>query len=229
MKTKTVSKSRRLRIWLALVLVALLFAVAAAWRWTPLAEQIDIGTVSARVASLRSNPAHPWIILAVYVVGSLVLVPITVLIIATAAVFGPVLGSAYSLAGCLLGAGVTYAVGYFLGKDFVRQITGAKWARVERKIGQTGILAVAVIRLLPIAPFTVVNVISGAFQVPLWQYVLGSLLGLVPGILVINLFAHQFERAIRNPGMGSFLLFGALIVITVWGTLWVRRKLTDKS
>jgi phospholipase D1/2 len=229
MKRKTVRKSRRRRIWLALMMLALLFGAAAAWKWTPLAEQIDIGRVSAWVASLRNNPARPLIILVAYVVGSLMLVPITVLIIATAVVFGPFLGSAYSLAGCLLGAGVTYAVGYFLGKDFVRQITGAKWARVERKIGQTGILAVAVIRLLPVAPFTVVNVISGAFQVPLWQYALGSLLGLVPGILVINLFAHQFESAIRNPGIGSLLLVGALIVITVLGTLWLRRKLADKS
>lgn len=210
------------------MMLALLFAVAAAWKWTPLAEQIDIGRVSAWVASLRNNPARTLIILAAYVVGSLILVPITILIIATAVVFGPFLGSAYSLAGCLLGAGVTYAVGYFLGKDFIRQITGVKWARVERRIGQTGILAVAIIRLLPVAPFTVVNVISGAFQVPLWQYALGSLLGLVPGILAINLFAHQFESAIRNPGIGSFLLFGALIVITVLGTLW-RRKLADKS
>lgn len=225
-KRKTTNKDRR-RIWLGVAILAVLFAAAAAWKWTPLAEYIDIRRLSAWALSLRSNPARPVIILAAYLIGSISLVPITVLIIVTAIVFGPVLGAAYSLAGCLLGAAVTYAVGYFLGADFIRKMTGPKWKRVERKIGQTGIMAVAALRLLPVAPFTVVNIVSGAFQVPIWQYVVGSLLGLAPGILVINLFAHQFESAIRNPGMGTFVLLGVLIVITAAGVFWMRRKFAE--
>lgn len=148
---------------------------------------------------------------------------------ATALVFGPILGSAYSFAGCFLAAAVTYAVGYFLGRDFIQQITGPKWHRVECKINQTGVIAVATLRLLPVAPFTVVNVISGAFQVPVRHYFLGSLLGLAPGILVINLFAHQVESAIRNPGAGTFILLAAFVMIAVLGTLWLRRKLGKKK
>ena len=148
------------------------------------------------------------------------LVPVTVLIIVTALVFGPLAGCAYSFAGCLVGAGVTYAVGYFLGRDLVRQITGPKW----QKIDQAGVIAVATMRLLPVAPFTVVNVVSGAFQVPLWPYFLGSLLGLAPGIILINLFAHEIEIAIEKPGAGGFILLGALIVISVLVTLWLRLK-----
>ncbi len=221
--------SRRRKIWLAVAILAVLFGMAAAWKWTPLANQIDIRKVSAWALSLRNHPARVLIILGAYLVGSLVLVPVTVLILATAIVFGPILGSAYALAGCFLGAGVTYAVGYFLGRDFVRQITGPKWKRVENKIGQTGIIAVATLRLLPVAPFTIVNVISGAFQVPIRDYIIGSFLGLAPGILLINLFTHQFVRAIRNPGMGSFLLLGGSVVISALGILWLRRKLaTDR-
>ena len=217
--------SRRRKVWLAAMILVVLFGMAAAWKWTPLANQIDMRNVSAWALGLRNNPARPVVILAAYVIGSLLLVPITVLIIATAIVFGPILGSAYALAGCFLGAGVTYAVGYFLGRDFVRQITGPKWKRVENKIGQTGIIAVATLRLLPVAPFTIVNVISGAFQVPIRDYIIGSFLGLAPGILLINLFTHQFVRAIRNPGMGSFLLLGGLVVISALGILWLRRKI----
>ena len=228
-KKQTRSKSRRRGIWLAVAILIVLFGAAAAWRWTPLADQIDIRKITAWAVFLRNNPARPLIILVAYLVGSLILIPITVLILATALVFGPVLGSVYSLAGCFMGAAVTYAIGYFLGRDFVRQISGPKWERVERKIGQTGIIAVATMRLLPVAPFTIVNIISGAFQVPIRHFILGSLLGLAPGILVINLFAHQFASAIRNPGPGSFTLLAALIVITVLGTLWLRRKLGEKK
>jgi phospholipase D1/2 len=223
-KTTATSKGRRRRIWLAVAILALLFGAAAAWKWTPLADQIEIRKVAAWAFSLRNNPARPVIILAAYLIGSLIMVPITVLIIATALVFGPVLGSFYSLAGSLLGSVVTYAVGYFLGRDFVRQIIGSKWKVVERKVGQAGILAATTLRLLPIAPFTIVNVISGAFQVPIRDFIIGSVLGLAPGIIVINLFAQQMVSAIRNPGVASYTLLGASVVVSVLGILWLRRK-----
>ncbi len=217
-------RDRRKRIWIGLAILIVLFGMAAAWRWTPLAEKIDLGTVTQWALSIRNNPARPAIVLAAYLIGSLIMVPITILIIASALVFGPVLGTFYSFAGSLLGAAATYAFGYFLGSDLIRKLTGPKWASVEQKITDSGILAVATLRLLPIAPFTVVNVISGAFQVPVRDYTIGSLLGLAPGIIVINLFAHQFESAIRNPGIGSFAVLALLFAISILGAMSLRRR-----
>ncbi len=221
-KNKTESQKRR--IWIGVIVLFLLFAAAAAWKWTPLADLIDIHRLSGWAASLRQSPARHFYLLGAYIIGSILLVPITVLILVTAIIFGPVMGSLYSIAGSLAGAVVTYAIGCFLGQDFVRKIAGAKWRRLEKKIEQTGIVAVATLRLLPIAPFTVVNVVSGAFKVPLRDYLLGSLLGLVPGILITNLFAHQFARAIRDPGIGVVLVLAVLITITIIGTVWLKRR-----
>ena len=223
-ETQLSQGDRRKRIWVAVAILIVLFGMAAAWRWTPLAEKIDLGTVTHWALSIRNNPARPVIILAAYLIGSLIMVPITILIIASALVFGPVLGTFYSFVGSLLGAAATYALGYFLGSDFIRKLTGPKWESVEHKITESGILAVATLRLLPIAPFTVVNVIAGAFQVPVREYTIGSLLGLAPGIIVINLFAHQFERAIRNPGIGSFAVVALLFAISIWGAMSLRRR-----
>ena len=129
----------------------------------------------------------------------------------------------------MIGAGATYAMGYFLGRDFIRKLTGARWKKLERKINQTGIFAVAALRAIPIAPFTVVNIISGAFQVPVRDYLLGSLLGLAPGIILTNLFAHQLQSAIRNPGLGSFVLLAVLVIVSILGTIWLRRKFKSKD
>jgi uncharacterized membrane protein YdjX (TVP38/TMEM64 family) len=197
--------------------------VAAAWKWTPLADLIDVNRVARWAFSLRESPALPFYLIGAYVIGSILLLPITLLILVTGIVFGPLLGVAYSFIGCLAGAIATYAIGYFLGQDFVRKIAGSKWKGIERKIAQTGIIAVATLRLLPVAPFSVVNIVSGAFKVPLRDYVLGSLLGLAPGILITNLFAHQFQSALRNPGIGTFLVLLALIAITIAGSVWLKR------
>jgi phospholipase D1/2 len=218
---------RRRRIWLALIVLLLLFAAAAAWKWTPLADLIDVHRLSGWATSLRQSPARHFYMLGAYLIGSILLVPITVLILVTAIVFGPILGSLYSFVGCLAGATVTYMIGLFLGQDFVRKIAGRKWERVKRKIDQSGILAVATLRLLPVAPFTVINIVSGAFKVPLRDYILGSLLGLMPGILIINFFAHQFENVIRNPGIGTFLALAALVGITILVTVWLKRRIDN--
>ncbi len=85
-------------------------------------------------------------------------------------------------------------------------------------------MAMAALRLLPVAPFTIVNIVSGAFKVPIRNYFLGSLLGLAPGILLINFFAHQFVRAVRHPGAGSYTLLGASVVLTAVGIVWLQRK-----
>lgn len=153
------------------------------------------------------------------------MVPITAIILVTAIIFGPVMGSLYAIVGSLAGAAVTYAIGFLLGQDFVRKIAGPKWRRLEQKIGETGVVAVATLRLLPIAPFTVVNVVSGAFKVPLRDYLLGSLLGLAPGVLITNLFAHQLASAFRDPGVGTFVVLAGLITITIVGTVWLKRRL----
>ncbi|HEX9445006.1 MAG TPA: VTT domain-containing protein [Candidatus Binatia bacterium] len=229
MKGKTTGKKGRPRIWLVVGVLVALVAMTAAWRWTPLAEQIDIRKITAWAVSLRDNPARSVIILGAYLVGSLVSFPVTLLILATAIVFGPLVGSAYSFAGCLLGAAATYAVGYLMGKSLVQRLAGRKWRRVEKAVGQTGVMAVAALRLLPVAPFTIVNIISGAVKIPVWNYFLGSLIGLAPGIIIINFFTHQFARAVRHPGPGSYALLGASVAVAALGILWLRRKVAEAS
>jgi len=222
---KTEKKSAGQRpVWTGVAILLALFALAAAWKWTPLADFLDLRRMAGWIAAVRQSPARHFYVIAAYLIGSILLVPITVLILMTAVIFGPVLGSAYSLVGCLAGAAITYVIGLLLGQGLVQRIAGKKWQRLEKQISQSGIVAVAALRLLPVAPFTIVNVVSGAFKVPVRDYTIGSLLGLAPGILVTNLFAHQLENAIRNPGPGAIVILGALIVITALGAIWFKRK-----
>jgi len=217
--------SQKRRLWLGAGILILLCAAAAAWKWTPLADLIDIRRLAGWAAALRGSPARHFYLLGAYIAGSILLVPITAMILVTAIIFGPMAGALYALIGSLAGAAVTYTIGAMLGRDFVRKIAGRKWQRLERKINETGIIAVTALRLLPVAPFTVVNVVCGAFKVPWRDYLLGSILGLTPGILITALFAHQLASALRNPGIGAFLLLAALIVVTIIGAVWLKRRL----
>lgn len=84
--------------------VLMLLGLAATWRWRPVAEWITMDTVNAWATFLRENTSAPLLVLAAYLVGSLVLVPVTSLIVVTALIFGPFLGFLYAFAGCVSGA-----------------------------------------------------------------------------------------------------------------------------
>jgi phospholipase D1/2 len=211
---------------LGLILLALL-ALSAAWRWTPLGEWLSVERITGWLDHLRGSPSAPLLILGGYIVGSLVLVPITLMILATAFAFGPLAGSAYSLLGCLLAAVITYAVGRILGRDKVRRLAGSRLDRVNRRLADHSLVTMLTVRLLPIAPYTVVNIVAGAFHIRFRDFVFGTILGMAPGILAITVFERQLEEAIRKPGAGSLSLLAAVVAAIAVTAVMVRRRLGD--
>jgi len=211
---------------LGLILLVLL-ALSAAWRWTPLGEWLSLERITGWINHLRGSPSAPFIILGGYIVGSLILVPVTLMILATAFAFGPLAGSAYSLVGCLLAAVITYAVGRILGQDKVRRLAGSRLDRVKRRLADHGLATMLTVRLVPIAPYTVVNIMAGAFHIRFRDFIFGTILGMAPGILAITVFERQLEMAIREPGAGSLGLLAAVVAAIAVTAVIVRRRLGD--
>lgn len=215
--------SHRLRRFILILLGFL--ALAAAWRWTPLGEWIDWQTLAALGARVRDHEMAPFIVLSAYVVGSLVMFPVTVIIVVTAFTFGPLSGFFYSLTGSALGAIATYGVGRVLGRDTVSRLSGSRVNRLSRRLAQHGVVTVGTLRIIPIAPFAIVNMVAGASHIRFQDFVLGTILGMAPGIAAVTLFEHQLEEAIRSPGLGSFVLLAVLATAIVVAILLIRAKL----
>ena len=82
---------------------------------------VDLGAIAQRVvASIEGLAGNPWrvpLVLAAFVVGSVVAVPILALIGATVVALGPLLGFACSAAGTLLAASATFGVGRLIGRE----------------------------------------------------------------------------------------------------------------
>jgi phospholipase D1/2 len=221
------NSSHNLR-WFIVLLLALL-CLAAAWKWTPLSEWLDREAMAAAGSSLKNHAASPLIILSAYVVGSLLMFPVTLLILVTAFTFGPVSGILYSLAGCVLGSAATYGIGQWLGKDRISRLSGSRMHRLSRRLGRHGVIAVGTVRIIPIAPFTIVNLVAGASHIRLMDFLLGTIIGMAPGIIAITLFEHQIESAIKDPGPGSFALLGVLAAAILAGIFAVKCKLLQKD
>jgi len=201
--------------WIKLAAAPLvLLTLAIAWQFPPLSNIARLDQVGPMLQSLALEPWAPLLVIGVYVVGGLIAFPVLILIAATAAAFGPGLGLAYAAAGSLASAAVTYAVGVALGRDMLRAVIGPRLKRVQRRIVRGGVLAIAAIRLVPIAPFTVVNMVAGASEIRIGAFMAGTILGMLPGWLVMSALGHQLMRIISAPSATDVALLA--VVIAIW-------------
>jgi len=194
-----------------ILLTLLLFlGMAAAWRLTPLAEWARPQMWAGWMSALQG----PWAAIAViilFVLAGLVMFPVLVLIVVTAAVFGVWPGMLYAAAGALASALVAYALGRWLGPHGLRQFFGPRLNLITRSFQHKGIPTVTLVRRLPVAPFSLVNLAAGAICIPALDYLLGTAIGLAPGLGVMSLLGDQATELIRTPTLqGVAILVGLL-------------------
>jgi phospholipase D1/2 len=91
---------------------------------------------------------------------------------------------------------------------------GPRVHRVRRSIVRHSILAVASVRLVPIAPFTLVNLVAGASRIPFVDYLLGTILGMAPGLVVISALGYQIWSIFTEPTPTNVLFF--LLAVLAW-------------
>jgi phospholipase D1/2 len=212
------------RLMRSAIFLLMLAGLAVAWRWTPLGDWLDVATLVDWATPLRDHPLMPLAVIGAYVLGGVVVAPITVFIVATAIAFGPLLGFTYSLLGCLLSATLTYGIGSLIGRDTVRRFAGAQVSRLSHRLARHGLTAILLVRILPVAPFTVINVMAGASEVRFRDFILATFLGMLPGLLVMTFFGDRLESVIRDPKAESIIILVSLVVALVLVMAWLRRR-----
>lgn len=109
--------------------------------------------------------------------------------------------------GAIASAVVTYSIGAAIGRLSLERALGPRMSRVRRNIVRRGMLAVATVRLVPIAPFTLVNLVAGASRIPFTDFVLGTAIGMAPGLVVISVLGHQIWSTVGQPTLRNLVLF----------------------
>ena len=214
------------------LLAIVLALLAVAWRWTPLREVINLASLIGFARQLEAMPFTPFAVIGSYVAAGLVMVPVMLLIAVTGIVFGPVFGALYAIGGAMLSAAVAYGIGHWLGRDTVQKLLGKRINALSKRIAKRGILAVVIIRMLPVAPFTVVNMVAGASHIRFRDYMLGTFLGMLPGIIMTVTFVHHLAEAVRNPSPGTVAVLvtvAASIILLAIGLQKLLKRREDRT
>jgi uncharacterized membrane protein YdjX (TVP38/TMEM64 family) len=147
----------------------------------------------------------------------------------TAVVFGPLLGIVYALAGATLSGALTFAIGRHLNRQLVRGLAGRRLNDLSRRLGKRGLLTIVFARIVPVGPYTIVNIVAGASHIRWRDFLLGTVIGLVPGVTVASIFVDRVAAAIRSPGTGTFALLAAVGVALIAIVLILRGKLAVRA
>jgi phospholipase D1/2 len=99
---------------------------------------------------------------------------------------------------------------------------------LRERLARHGVLAVAVVRILPIAPYSIVSVAAGVADIGRPAYLLGTALGMLPGIVLYALFIDRARQVIADPRPLSWamLVFAAVLIVAV---ALVLRRLRQRS
>lgn len=166
-----------------------------------------------------TGAAGPVVFAVLYVCLTVLLVPGAVITAAGGVLFGVALGTVLSALSATVGATIAFLIGRRLGREQVEQIAGRRLGRLDGWIARNGFLAVLYVRLIPIFPFNALNYAAGVTAVSLRAYVLGTLVGIVPGTFAYTALGASFDR----PTSPEFLAAVALIVVLAVGAPLVQR------
>lgn len=202
--------------WLRLALLGVLATGAVVVAITvgvpPLPE------IRARVEA--AGWAGPLVYAALFAALSLTPAPATVLTVGAGVLFGWPAGVPVALVGALTGAVLGFGATRVLGRASVEGLGGVRRDRLDALLRRRGLLTVIGIRLVPAVPFAIVNAACGLTAVRARDYVLGSAIGMTPGVAVfVAIGAYGAE-----PGSAPFLLAVASLAVLVGGGAVLARR-----
>jgi uncharacterized membrane protein YdjX (TVP38/TMEM64 family) len=220
----TVSSAPGASLILITVAVAALAAgLALFWNYGPVRALTDAYRAVDLARSVADSPWIPLLIAVAYTPAAFVLFPRPLITLFAVVALGTWPGFICAFAGVMIAAAVTYLVGRRLDRSLVRRVAGRRLCRVSRFLYRSGTLAMAAVRLVPLAPFAVVNVVAGAMGIRAGRFLAGTALGLLPGTLVTTLFGTELTRGLRDPhSMDVGLCVGA--VAALLAAIWAVRR-----
>ena len=217
------------RKWLGLAaLLVLSLGLTGLWQWTPLGEWADAEKLSGELETLTRSPWAPVTLGLVYLVATPMMFPIMALNLALILAMGPLWGVGYALYGSLLAGLSAFWAGHSLGQralEWLRSDTVGKALRVVRESGLPGLI---LLRIVPLAPYPVVNVVLGAGGIGAGVFVLGTLVGLLPSLILMGVVGFQLRQVLQDPSVGGVAALIGLALACVALAAWLHRRLSAR-
>ena len=199
---------RRRSWWPFVVFAAFLVAVVVASRAVDLGRHVE--TAQAWTAALGILAPAAFVL--VYVAATLIGVPGTPFTLLSPLLFGPLIAFVVMVVASGASAAGGFLIARYLARDaFTARLGGTDgFARLSRLVGAHDWVVIPFLRIVPIAPFAVVNYGFGLTGIPFWRYFLWTEAAMIPVNAVLILGTDAFYVAAMR-GTVSWPLIAAAV------------------
>ena len=207
-----------------LVILGLGIVVAVLYR-----DQFSTGGLQAIMD--RLGFWAPLGFVALYLLAPALLLPGGPITLAAGALFGPLLGTIYSLVGATGGATLAFILARYAAGDWVERKTEGKMARLKSGVENEGWRFVAFVRLVPLFPFNLLNYALGLTKIPLRTYVITSFICMLPGAAGYAYLGYAGREAILGAenwvakGLIAVGVLAVLILLPIMIRHWRRNRM----
>jgi uncharacterized membrane protein YdjX (TVP38/TMEM64 family) len=224
MRKPSISALVKLGLLLVLIGTALYFRF-----FTEIGQHLTIESLRNYLAGFPPL-VLPLVYIGIYILGTVMLLPGTLLSFVGSLLFGLFEATLYTWIGATIGATLAYLLAKLLGRDFVDQLLAGRLQALDERLGRHGFMGLLILRLVPLFPFNGINFGSGLTSIRLRDYVLATAIGILPGTFVYQyLFAQLGESVLQEGGIKPYdphllAAIGLFLVFIVLGK-WLSRKL----
>lgn len=167
----------------------------------------------------------PWAVMVfvmLYTINTIILIPpIVIMSLSAGFLFGPLLGILALSLGAFFGVTATFFIARYLGGEYVEQhFKNERLLEIKDKFEKNGFFIVLPIRLLGFPPWEVVNYVAGLSKIKYKDYILATMIGIFPAIIIQVIFSDRLGRwNWSDPNlwfaMGAFILLiiGPIIIL----------------
>jgi uncharacterized membrane protein YdjX (TVP38/TMEM64 family) len=191
-----------------------------AFRYFDLGQYLSLAYIKASQEKFQTlYMSHRYIVIAAYMgiyiaVTALSLPGAAVLTLAGGGLFGLVVGTVSVSFASTIGATLACIVSRFLLREWVQGKFGDKLSAINRGIEKEGAFYLFSLRLVPIFPFFVINLLMGLTRMPLFTFFWVSQIGMLAGTIV---FVNAGKELAKIDSLSGILSPGVLISFIVLG------------
>ncbi|MBL8951381.1 MAG: TVP38/TMEM64 family protein [Myxococcaceae bacterium] len=219
---------RKKQLFKAATILIPIVVVGALWLFTPLNQFRKAEDVANALRAITERPFGWALVPLGFALGAVLFVPVNALVVGVALSFDPLRGFTYAMTGGMLASMIAYGLGKVFATSVIELMRGPKVDKFIDKLRENPFRASLLLHLMPIGNFTAVNMLAGALKVPFFGFLLGTFLGLMPGVLFFTLLGGQLPKLMEG-SVFTFVTLGLGVLATVGIGLLIRKWMKQGS
>lgn len=173
----------------------------------------------------------------VYIIAVVAALPGSVLTVMAGSLFGSVWGVVLVSIASTAGAALCFLIARYFARDSIKKWLKdkEKFRKLDSMTEKHGSFIVAIVRLIPIFPFNLVNYGFGLTGVKFGDYVLWSWVCMIPGTMLYVVGADAVTKAIltgKIPAITTFVFISTVILIillVIWAKSYIKKGETSEN